>query len=177
MPGPGNLKRPECLARSGELVPGEHAPRRDEMSRAMLDMLKTTRPIIVRSSFGHTVLVNTRALELAKITASTPDPIGGKIWRDAAGQPTGLLEDAALGGFLKLLPETDRRGQYGRRDWPRIQALNRQGVTSFLDAVGPEEDIAAFLAARQAGKLTARAHFAPPIEPAEAGDPPRPWRE
>ena len=63
-------------------------------SRATLDALKTTRPIIVRSSFGHTVLANTRALELAKITASTPDPIGGKIWRDAAGEPTGLLEDA-----------------------------------------------------------------------------------
>src|SRR5579859_2068572 len=75
-------------------------------SRATLDALKTTRPIIVRSSFGHTVLANSRALELAKIKAGTPDPIGGKIWKDAAGQPTGLLEDAAFAVFQTLLPKS-----------------------------------------------------------------------
>src|ERR1019366_6473737 len=60
-------------------------------SRATLDALKTTRPILVTSSFGHTALANTRALALARITASTPDPIGGKIWRDDHGEPTSLL--------------------------------------------------------------------------------------
>jgi len=145
-------------------------PAGTKMSREDLDMLKTTRPIIVRSSFGHTVLVNTRALKLAKITASTPDPMGGKIWRDAAGQPTGLLEDAAWEVFSKLLPKSTAADRMAGA-MAAIQALNRQGVTSFLDAVGPEEDITAFLAARKAGKLTVRAHFAPPIRPAEAGDP------
>ena len=71
-------------------------------SRATLDILKTTRPIILRSSFGHTVLANTRALALAKITASTPDPIGGKIWHDTSGEPSGLLEDAAHEVFSTL---------------------------------------------------------------------------
>ncbi len=74
-------------------------------SRATLDVLKTSRPIIVHSSFGHTVLANTRALVLAGITASTPDPLGGKIWRDAAGEPTGLLEDAAYEPLDSLLPK------------------------------------------------------------------------
>src|ERR1700745_4195902 len=63
-------------------------------NRATLDALKTNRPILVISSFGHTALANTRALELARITAKTPDPVGGKIWRDDHGEPTGLLEDA-----------------------------------------------------------------------------------
>jgi predicted amidohydrolase YtcJ len=54
-------------------------------SRAILDVLKTSRPIIVRSSMGHTVLANSRALSLAKITKTTPEPAGGKIWRDADG--------------------------------------------------------------------------------------------
>ncbi len=139
-------------------------------SRATLDGLKTTRPIIVRSSFGHTVLANTRALELAKITAGTPDPIGGKIWRDAAGQPTGLLEDAAFAVFSTLVPKPTAADNMAGAT-AALQAMNRQGVTSFLDAVAPEEDIAAFAAVRQAGKLTARAHFAPPIEPSEAGHP------
>ena len=74
-------------------------------SRATLDALQTKRPIIVRSSFGHTVLANSRALMLGKITAATPDPVGGKIWRDAAGEPTGLLEDAAHHVFDSLLPK------------------------------------------------------------------------
>lgn len=139
-------------------------------SRATLDALKTTRPIIVRSSFGHTVLANSRALQLAKITAGTPDPIGGKIWKDAAGQPTGLLEDAAFDVFETLLPKpTDADNVAGAI--VALQAMNRQGVTSFLDAEAPPGDIAAFTGARQAGKLTARAHFAPLIEPSEAGNP------
>jgi predicted amidohydrolase YtcJ len=74
-------------------------------NRATLDALKTTRPILVTSSFGHTALANTRALALAKITASTPDPIGGKIWRDDHGEPTGLLEDAAYAVLSDLLPK------------------------------------------------------------------------
>jgi predicted amidohydrolase YtcJ len=139
-------------------------------SRATLDALKTTRPIIVRSSFGHTVLANTRALKLAKITASTPDPLGGKIWRDAAGEPTGLLEDAAFDVFSTLLPKPTEADNIAGAT-AALKAMNRQGVTSFLDAVAPQEDIAAFAAERQAGKLTARAHFAPPIQPSEAGDP------
>jgi len=139
-------------------------------SRATLDALKTTRPIIVRSSFGHTVLANTRALELAKITAATPDPVGGKIWRDASDRPTGLLEDAAFAVFATLLPKATAADNVAGAT-AALQAMNQQGVTSFLDAVAPEQDIAAFAAVRQAGKLTARAHFAPPIQPSEASHP------
>ena len=139
-------------------------------SRATLDVLKTTRPIIVRSSFGHTVLANTRALELAKITAATKDPIGGKIWRDASGQPTGLLEDAAFDVYATLLPKPTADDDIAGAK-AALKAMNRQGVTSFLDAVAPEEDIAAFSAVRKAGQLTARAHFAPLIPPSEADHP------
>jgi len=139
-------------------------------SRATLDVLKTTRPIIVRSSFGHTVLANTRALELAKITAGTPDPAGGKIWRDASGQPTGLLEDAAFAVFATLVPKPTAADNVAGAT-AALNAMNQQGVTSFLDAVAPEVDIAAFAAVRKTGKLTARAHFAPPIQPSEAGNP------
>jgi predicted amidohydrolase YtcJ len=96
-------------------------------SRADLDVLKTNRPVIVRSSFGHTVLANTRALELAKITASTPDPIGGKIWRDANGEPTGLLEDAAHAVFSTLIPKpTDEENM--KAATVALDAMKKQGV-------------------------------------------------
>jgi len=139
-------------------------------SRATLDVLKTTRPIILRSSFGHTVLANSRALALAKITASTPDPIGGKIWHEANGEPSGLLEDAAYEVFSSLLPKpTAEQNVAGAT--AALKAMRRQGVTTFLDAEAAAEDMAAFAAVRRSGGLTARAHFAPEIAPAEAGDP------
>ena len=138
-------------------------------SRATLDALKTTRPIFVMSSFGHTALVNTRALALAKVTSSTPDPVGGKIWRDSNGEPTGLLEDAAHEKFFELLPKpTPEENLAAVR--AALRAMSEQGVTSFLDAAAPEESIAAFAAVHKSGGLTARAHFAPVISPSEAGD-------
>jgi len=138
-------------------------------SRATLDALKTNRPILVVSSFGHTALVNSRALELAKITASTPDPIGGKIWRDDRGEPTGLLEDSAYSVFSSLLPKPTQ-SEYLAGAKAALKAMSGQGVTSFLDAAAPAESMAAFAELRRTGGLTARAHFAPVIEPAEAGD-------
>jgi predicted amidohydrolase YtcJ len=139
-------------------------------SRATLDVLKTARPIILRSSFGHTVLANTRALALAKITASTPDPIGGKIWHEANGAPSGLLEDAAYEVFSEFLPKPTPEQDVAAAT-AALQVMSRQGVTTFLDADAAAEDMAAFAAVRRSGGLTARAHFAPQIAPTEAGDP------
>jgi len=139
-------------------------------SRATLDALRTKRPVVVRSSFGHSMLANSRALELAGITAATPDPHGGKFWRDAAGEPTGLLEDAAQDVFDALLPKPTAADDE-QAAFAALDAMKQQGVTSFLDASAADTDIAAFDAVRRSDKLTARAHFAVTIEPAEAADP------
>lgn len=139
-------------------------------NRATLDVLKTSRPIIVRSSFGHTVLANSRALAMAKITKATPDPLGGKIWRDDDGNPTGLLEDAAHAVYSDLIPKpTSQENVLGAKE--ALKAMNAQGVTSFLDAAAPPEGLAAFTAVQAAGELTARGHFAPVIEADEGSDP------
>ena len=141
-------------------------------SRATLDALKTSRPIIVHSSFGHTVLANSRALALAKITKATPDPLGGKIWRDPDGNPTGLLEDAAFDVFDSLIPKPTPEENIAAAKEAQ-KAMFAQGVTSFLDAAAPPESMIAFTAVHAAGALTARAHFAPVINPPEAADPAR----
>ncbi|HVO59296.1 MAG TPA: amidohydrolase [Terriglobales bacterium] len=139
-------------------------------SRAILDAQKTSRPIIVRSSFGHTVLANSRALALAKITKDTADPLGGKIWRDANGNPTGLLEDSAFDVFSDLIPKPPPEENIAAAKEAQ-KAMLAQGVTSFLDAAAGPEDMAAFTALQTAGGLTLRAHFAPVITPPEASDP------
>jgi len=139
-------------------------------SRTTLDVLKTSRPIIVRSSFGHTVLANSRALALAKIAKTTPDPPGGKIWHDGEGNPTGLLEDAAYAVYSDLIPKPTPQENTAAAKAAQ-EALNRQGVTSFLDADAAEEDMAAFAAVQAAGELTVRGHFAPLIAVEDGGDP------
>jgi len=139
-------------------------------SRATLDVLKTSRPIIVRSSFGHTVLANSRALAVAKITKAAADPLGGKIWRDADGNPTGLLEDAAYAVYSDLVPKPTPEQNITAAKAAQ-KAISRQGVTSFLDADAAPEDMAAFAAVQTAGELAVRAHFAPKIAVEEASDP------
>ena len=136
------------------------------INRSVLDSLKTQRPLIVHDSFGHSSLVNSRALALAKITAQTRDPVGGRIARDTSNQPTGILEDAAQESIAALLPKPTAQDHIaGAR--AALNALRQQGVTTFLDALGTDEDIEAFAAVEREGALTARAHFAPLIRPAD----------
>ncbi len=79
-------------------------------NRATLDALQTQRPIIVLSSFGHTALVNSRGLKLAGVGAKMPDPLGGRIGHDAAGEPSGILEDAAQEAVIKHIPAPTAAG-------------------------------------------------------------------
>ena len=139
-------------------------------TRAVLDSLPTRRPILVRGSFLHSGLVNSRALAIAAISRTTPDPAGGKIWHDASGEPTGRVEDEAFEHFDTLLPPATPAADVAAVR-AALQALSRQGVTSFLDALTAPEALVAFAAVERAGDLTARAHFTPKIYPEEAQDP------
>lgn len=137
---------------------------------ATLDALKTARPIFVMSSFGHTVLANSRAMKLAGITARSPDPLGGRVARDASGNPTGLLEDAAQEAVTKLIPAPTPADDV-KSAKAALDALRVQGVTTFLDAAAEAADIEAFDSVYKEGALTARAHFAVVITPPQGRDP------
>ena len=128
-------------------------------SATTLDALKTERPIIVRSSFGHSSLLNTRGIALAGIKADTPDPAGGKITRDAQGVATGLLEDAAQDMAMNLLPPLTVAENLAASK-AALAAMRQQGITSFLDAYTDPETMTAFSTLHKQGKLTARGHFA-----------------
>lgn len=70
---------------------GRHPTRWD------LDGASTNHPIIVSHSSGHQSVCNSRALQLAGVTAETPDPAGGKFVRDSRGELNGLLQERAAG--------------------------------------------------------------------------------
>jgi len=139
-------------------------------TRATLDSLKTRRPIFVMSSFGHTALVNTRALQLANVTASTPDPPDGRIDREPSGAPSGLLEDAAFAKLTAVIPKPTPAEDI-KAAMAALEAMRKQGVTSFLDAMATAQTLAAFAGAQRRAALTARAHFAVLITPEQGRDP------
>ncbi len=139
-------------------------------TRLTLDALHTQRPILVTSSFGHTALVNSRALALAHITAKTPDPLGGKVRRDASGNPSGILEDAAMEAVESAVPQPTPAEDIKAAE-AALDAMRALGITTFLDAAATPRTLAAFAGAEKDGHLTARAHFAVLIRPPEGTDP------
>ena len=83
-----------------EKWPGKQWP-----TAATLDSI--AHPVMLERVDGHSVWVNTRALQLAGITDKTPDPPGGRIMRDDKGAPTGVVVDNAIDLVkAKLPPET-----------------------------------------------------------------------
>jgi predicted amidohydrolase YtcJ len=123
---------------------------------ALLDAVVADRPVVLESTDGHSVWVNSRALELAGITRATPDPPRGRIGRDAAGEPTGTLHEAAMALVADLAPRP------GPAEWEaaveRGQAhLHRLGITAWQDAAVLPEMLAAYRAVAERGRLTGRA--------------------
>lgn len=128
-------------------------------TRALLDGLNTTRPIVVTSADFHSVLANSRAFALAGIDATTPDPAGGKFLRDGSGTPSGICEDAA--GFqLKAAIPPDSEADQLKQGRAALAALREQGITTFMDAAAGEPHLRVFKALRDAGELTARVNLA-----------------
>lgn len=123
--------------------------------KSLLDAIDTSRPIILWASDGHNAWANSRALELAGITADTMDPALGVIERDPDGSPSGTLRETAQELVRATLPEkTPESNIEALRTG--IRHLNAQGVTSFIDAWVGLEDYQSYQAIERAGDLTAR---------------------
>jgi predicted amidohydrolase YtcJ len=96
-------------------------------ARADLDAAAPENPVAIPGP--HYMIVSSRALELADVTRDTPNPQGGEIYKDAMGEPTGLLMDNAGRAVRKFLPHpTEPQKEAGLK---RILALaSSHGLTS-----------------------------------------------
>jgi predicted amidohydrolase YtcJ len=126
-------------------------PRRQDLDRLVPD-----RPVFLPNRDGHSAWVNSKALELAGVTAETADPADGRIERDPDGTPTGTLHEGAQDLVGRLLPDDTpddleaalRLGQ---------AYLHSLGITAWQDAiVAPETEERAYVALASRGELTAR---------------------
>jgi len=84
--------------------------------RRALDRVAPEHPVFLKRVDGHAAWANSRALALAGIDRNTPDPPGGKIFRDTRGEPTGILLDNAVDLLKAAVPpptKEERKAIYG----------------------------------------------------------------
>jgi predicted amidohydrolase YtcJ len=131
-------------------------------TKEMIDAVTPDNPVFLNRYDGHMSLANSIALRLAGVTASTPDPPGGSIVRDAQGNPTGALKDAAMGYVFKVIPPLshDQRLHAVQRALSHAASL---GVTSVQDMNPEYADIAVYAELLDRGQLTTRIYAAPLI--------------
>jgi predicted amidohydrolase YtcJ len=131
-------------------------------TKDLIDPLTPDTPVLVTRYDGHESLANSFVLKLAGITAKTPDPPGGVIVRDAEGNPTGVVKDAAQDLVFKVVPQLthDQRVRIIKRAMAHAASV---GVTSVQHMNPDYADIAVYSELRQRGELITRIYAAPLI--------------
>jgi predicted amidohydrolase YtcJ len=131
----------------------------------LIDAVTPQNPVFVSRLDGHMALANSVALKMGGVTRDTPDPAGGTIVRDANGEPTGVLKDAAQSFVDRVMPSAsaDDRVAAGRAG---LAEAARFGVTAFVDmssGSGAFEDLRAYQRLEKSGDLTARVYLFTPV--------------
>lgn len=107
------------------------------LTRADLDSILSSRPMVLSGSDGHTAWANSAALRAAHVSAATRDPGGGRIERDARGRPTGTLRDDAIDVVLNAMPPASLDYEAAQLD-KAFDAMRATGITSVQDAAVDE---------------------------------------
>jgi predicted amidohydrolase YtcJ len=131
------------------------------LNRFDIDEVVPNNPVVVGHRGGHTGVYNSVALALAGITAETPDPDGGRFYRDDDGVLTGLAAEEARYVFRDLIPSDSSREQ--RREGVKLisQLMSKAGLTSVHQTGGGRNDMIAYQDAREAGGMHFRMYLFP----------------
>ncbi len=140
---------------------------REPPDRACLDAVSGERPVLLHSRDYHALWVNGAALRTAGLTRTTPDPPGGRIERDAAGEPTGVVREHAVRLFAAVLAAAVRGSDAERLD-AAVRWLHARGITGVHDFEDREaiRTLRAFQADPARPRLRVVAHL--PAEELEA---------
>jgi hypothetical protein len=122
---------------------------------AELDAIVPDLPVWLERADNHANWANSEAMRRAGITAATADPVGGKVVRDAKGNPTGIFIDnatALVGEFIPPPRAIDRDIAFARAQ----ERLIAKGITAVADMGTPIEDWQTFRRAGDLGQLKVR---------------------
>ena len=119
-----------------------------------LDLAAPNNPVYLRRVDGHVAWVNSRALELAGMDPTLPDPTGGEIVRDSRREATGILKETAMNIVSRIIPPPDE-AKVRRGILAALEVAARSGVTSVQTQAEPR-DLAIYRSLRDAGELSVR---------------------
>jgi predicted amidohydrolase YtcJ len=131
------------------------------LNRDDIDMVVQSHPVMVRHRGGHTAVVNTKAFEMAGVDDATPDPEGGRFFREN-GRLTGKVAEHArdvfqdVGTWPTMDRDTRRRGAT-----LMSKRMAAAGLTSTTDAFGSHDSWIAYLDALDRDELHFRLSFMP----------------
>ena len=156
----GMVRRRAASARPGEWIQGRNWdqndwPVKEFPNHEMLSNAAPNNPVYLTRVDGHAAMVNKAAMEAAGLTKDTKDPEGGRIMRDARGNPTGVLVDKAMGlvsGSIPRLSPAQLEEQILLAD----AEARKLGLTTVHDAGANTETVDAYKRLIDAGKLQTR---------------------
>jgi hypothetical protein len=132
-------------------------------THAALSQVSPNNPVWLTHGTGHMGLANAKAMDLAGVSRQTPNPPGGEILRDSAGNPTGVFRETAEGlidraraGERRQMSAEDRLRESRRQIELATDECLRKGITSFQDAGSSLETIDLFKQYAAEGKLGVR---------------------
>ena len=124
-------------------------------TRFDIDSASPDNPVVYTDFSGHVCLANSKAMEIAGIDKNTPDPEGGIIQKDASGEPTGILFEAAAGLVRRLIPPpTEEERKAGILN--AMAELNSLGITCVTEPGLGSELIRIYTDLYNQGKFTLR---------------------
>ncbi len=126
------------------------------LNRYDLDEAAPNNPVRIVHRGGHSVYVNSKALDLMEYSKDTADPEGGRLGRDENGELTGSLFENAANPLDVLIPDnfTKEDNQAGVKLISEM--MSKTGVTSVTDAYGSSTFLSAYQDAYQANELSTR---------------------
>ena len=124
-------------------------------SHRQLSEVSPNNPVFLSYASGHAVLVNAKAMELAGLNETTKTPEGGEIFRDLSGNPTGVLNETAIGLVGGIVPLDSEEQNIQALELGMLEVL-KNGITSFHDAGTDSSTIALYKAFANDNKLKIR---------------------
>jgi predicted amidohydrolase YtcJ len=125
------------------------------ITAATLDAVSPDNPVMLFDVSGHSVWANSRALALAGIDRATPNPEGGIIERDSAGNPTGVLRETA-GRLITIKVPPQPLAETERQLSAHLAMLAGLGVVGYVEAMAYRDDLTVYAALADKGVLKQR---------------------
>lgn len=130
-------------------------------TRQMIDAVTLNHPVMISRTDGHMALANSLALKMAGVTRHSQNVPGGFIVRDSAGEPTGVLKDAAMDAVWKVMPKATPAEKRAAAKRASDYAASL-GVTSVHDVLAGDA-VVVYNSLAEAGELKTRIYAMYPI--------------